>query len=443
MNDEFAEVVELEQQVEQVARVAAIDIAKASAMVCTRLPGEKNPDRRVQKTWPVQATTAAINALADHLVCQGIELVVMEATGVYYKPFFYRLEARGLRVWLVNARDVKNVPGRPKTDKLDAIWLAKLAERGMLRPSFIPPQPIRRLRDLTRLRTTLIRDRAKYRQRIQDTLEDTGIKVSDKEEGASDLFGVSGRAMLDALVAGERNPRTLAELARGKMRRKIPFLVQALDGQFEDHHGGIIARMLHLHDELTAQIDQLDAQIEAMIAEIDPTPPPDDDHPGRMSLIDRLDEIPGVGRDAAQVIIAEAGTDMSAFPTPGHLASWAKLTPRTIQSGTKNTHGKTGKGNGWLKGALGQAAVTAGRTKTFLGARYRRISRHAPKKKAVVAISRNILEIAWILIDDPNARFQDLGPDWHDRHANRTRKTRQAVRDLESLGYTVTLTAAA
>jgi transposase len=256
-------------------------------MVCTRLPGDKNPERRVQRTFPVQATTSAINELADHLVCQGVELV-MEATGVFYKPFFYRLEARGLRVWLVNARDVKNVPGRPKTDKLDAIWLAKLAERGMLRLSFIPPQPVRRLRDLTRLRTTLTWDRAKYRQRIQDTLEDTGIKVSDKDNGVSDLFGVSGRAMLDALVAGERSPGTLAELARGTTRRKIPFRIQALDGQFEDHHGSITAMMLHLHDELTAQIQQLDARIEAAIAEIDPTPPPKDDCPDRVPLLDRL-----------------------------------------------------------------------------------------------------------------------------------------------------------
>jgi len=438
--DEYGEVVELEQAVEQVARVAAIDIAKASAMVCTRLPGERNPERRVQRTWPVASSTNAIAELADHLVCQGVQLVVMEATSDYWRPFFYLLEARGLICWLVNARDVKNVPGRPKTDKLDAIWLAKLAERGMLRASFVPPKPIRRLRDLTRLRTTLTQDRARYRNRIEKILEDAQIKVSVV---ASDLFGASGRSMLDALVAGQRNPRALAELAQGRMRSKIPALVEALTGAFEEHHGYLIALLLEDHDRLTAQIDELTARIEAAIAELDPTPPPDGDHPGRMPLLDRLDEIPGIGRDTAAAIIAEIGVDMTAFPTPGHLASWAKLVPRTVQSGARSTHGPTGKGNRWLKGPLGQAAVNAGRTNTFLGARYRRIVKHAPAKKAMVAVARNILEIAWILIEDPDARFCDLGPDWHDRHVNRTRKTRQAVRELQHLGYTVTLAEAA
>jgi transposase len=441
--DERAEVVELEQSVEQVARVAAIDIAKASALVCTRVPGEKNPARRVQKTFPVKATTAAIAELADHLVCQGVELVVMEATSVYWKPFFFVLEARGLKTWLVNARDVKNVPGRPKTDKLDAIWLAKLAERGMLRPSFIPPKPVRELRDLTRLRTTLVEDRSRYRNRIEKILEDACLKVTDKKDGVSDLFGVSGRAMLDALCAGERDPRALAELARGKLRVKIPTLVEALAGQFTEHHAYQVRMLLEDHDRLGGQIEELTARIEAAIAGLDSTSGSDGGGPGRTPLLDRLDEIPGVGRETAAVIIAEIGFDMTVFPTPGHLASWAKLTPRTIQSGAKNSHGPAGKGNGWLKGPLGNAAVSASQTKTFLGARYRRIAKHAPAKKALVAVARNILEICWYLIDDPDARFSDLGPDWHDRHVNRTRKTRQAVRELEHLGYTVTLAPAA
>lgn len=440
MNDEYADVVELEEQVELVARVAAIDVAKASAMVCTRLPGERNPARRVQRTFPVGATVAAIDELADHLVCQGVELVVMESTSNFWRPFFYVLEDRGLRVWLVNARDVKNVPGRPKTDKLDAIWLAKLAERGMLRASFVPPAAIRALRDLTRLRITLLQDRSRYRNRIQDVLEDACIKVSDKKDGPADLFGVSGRAMLDALVAGQRDPRALADLARARMRAKIPTLVAALTGRFTDHHGYEIGMLLDLHDALSARIEELTAKIEAAIAAIDPTPPPDPDHPCRIPLLDRLDEIPGVGRDTAHAIVAEIGVDMSVFPTPGHLASWAKLTPRTIQSGNKNTHGPSGKGNGWLKAPLGQAAMNAGRTKTFLGARYRRIIKHAPKKKAMVAVARNILEIAWVLVNDPDARFCDLGVDWHERHLNQARRTRQHVRELEHLGYTVTLT---
>jgi transposase len=397
----------------------------------------------VQRTWPVKATTAAIIELADRLAADRVELVVMEAPGVYYKPFFFLLEARGLRCQLVNARDVKNVPSRPKTDKLDSIWLAKLAERGMLRGSFVPPQPQRELRDLTRMRKVLTEERSRYRTRIQDVLEDACIKISDKTEGASDIFGVSGRAMLAALVAGERDPKALAQLARGTMRRKIPALEQALTGRFNEHHSRQISRLLRLHDNLTAEIDQLTCEIETAIAELDPTPPPDDDHPDRMPVLDRLDEIPGLGREAAATILGEIGFDMSVFPTEGHLASWAKVTPRTIQSGAKNTHGPTGKGNRWLKGALGNAAVNAARTKTFLGARYRRIIKHAPKKKAVVAVSRNILEICWVLISDPDARFIDLGPDWYNRHINTARKTRQAVRELERLGFTVTLTPAA
>lgn len=438
--DGYGDVVELEQDLEQVSRVAAIDIAKASAMVCTRLPREGRAGRRVQRVWPVSATTNAIEELADHLVCQEVELVVMEATCTYWKPFFYLLEARGLTCWLVNARDVKNVPGRPKTDRLDAVWLAKLAERGMLRASFVPPKPIRQLRDLTRLRKTLTEDRTRYRQRVEKILEDAQIKVSAV---VSDLFGVSGRAILDALVAGQRSPAVLAELSRGSLRGKRSALVEALTGQFEEHHGFVIGLLLEDHDRLCAQIEQLTNRIEAAITAIDPTPPPDDDHPDRRGLLGRLEEIPGVGRTAAQTIIAEIGVDMGTFPTPGHLASWAKLTPRTVQSGAKHSHGPTGAGNRWLKGPLGEASVSAARTKTFLGARYRRIAKHAPAKKAVVAVSRNILEITWQLINDPDARYTDLGPDWHERHINQARRTRQHVRELEHLGYTVTLATAA
>lgn len=438
-----AEVLELEARVEQVARVAAIDVAKASGMVCTRLPSEANAARRVQRTWAVAAATAEIIALGDHLVCQGVELVVMEATGVFWKPWFYLLEDRGLTVWLVNARDVKNVPGRPKTDKLDAIWLAKLAERGMLRASFVPPEPVRRLRDFTRLRRTLTEERTRYRQRVADVLQDACLKVADPKQGLTDLFGVSGRAILAALIAGRRDPKALAALAHPRLKAKAAYLEQALTGRFTGHHAYLVGKLLDLHDRLEVEIAELNARIEALIGEIDPGPPPDDDHPDRMPLLERLDQIPGVSPEIAADIIAEIGVDMARFPTPGHLSSWAKLTPRTIQSGAKNSHGKTGKGNRWIKGPLGQAAVAAGKTNTFLGARFKRIVKHAPKKKAQVAVARNILEIAWVLINDPDTRYTDLGPDWHARHINEARKTRQAVRDLEQLGYTVTLAKAA
>jgi len=380
------------------------------------------------------STTNAIIELGDHLVCAGIELVVMEATGVYWKPFFYLLEDRGLTVWLVNPRDVKNVPGRAKTDKLDALWLAKLAERGMMRPSFVPPKPIRELRDLTRLRQTLTGDRTKYRQRVGKVLEDACIKVDDV---ISDLFGVSGRDMLDAMVAGQRDPKTLAELARGMMRRKIPTLTQALTGRFTDHHARQIRTLLHLHDILTADIDALTADIQAALDAIDPPPPSGSTAD---SIRARLDAIPGVGPGTAAVIIAECGLDMTCFPTSGHLASWARITPRTIQSGSREKHAKPGKGNRWLKAALGEAATAAAPTKTFLGSRWRRIAAHAPKKKANTAVARTILEHAWHIIADPNARYIELGPDWHRQHTDTNRKTRDHRRALERLGYTVTLT---
>jgi len=216
-----------------VERVAAIDVAKASGMVCMRLPHETRTGRRVQEVWNVPSTTSAILELGDRLVCQGVTRVVMEATGAYWKPYFFLLEARGLECWLVNARDVKNVPGRPKTDKLDAVWLAKLTERGMLRPSFVPPKPVRQLRDLTRLRAILNQERSRHKQRVEKILEDAQIKVTSV---LTDLFGASGRDMLAALIAGERRPRVLADLARGNLVRKKVALADALTGQFEDHH---------------------------------------------------------------------------------------------------------------------------------------------------------------------------------------------------------------
>ena len=425
-------------------RVAAVDVAMASGVVCMRTPDPARPGRFVNRIWDdVPATRARIAELGQELLRCQVQMVTLESTSDYWRIWYYVLESTGLAVHLVSASQAKNLKGRPKTDKLDAIWLAKLAERGMLRSSFVPPEPIRALRDLTRLRTALVAERTRHRNQVEKVLEDACIKLSNKKQGASDLFGASGRAMLEALAAGQRDPRALAELARGRMRAKIPTLVEALTGRFTDHHGYLVSTLLELHDQVDAKIIELDGRIGAAIAALDPTPPPDPDHPDRMPLNERLQQIPGVGPACAQAIIAEVGLDMSVFPTPGHLASWAKLTPRTIQSGAKNTHGPSGKGNGWLKGPLGQAANNAANTQTFLGARYRRIVKHAPAKKAVVAVARNILEIAWVLINDPDTRYHDLGPDWHERHINRTRKTRQHVRELEHLGYTVTLAQAA
>ncbi|HUZ29321.1 MAG TPA: IS110 family transposase [Solirubrobacteraceae bacterium] len=433
-----------DEAVELVDRVAAIDIAKASGMVCVRLPHPAVPGRRTQEVFAVAADSGAILELGERLTGYGVQQVVMEATGAYWRPFFYLLEAAGLSCVLVNARDVKNVPGRPKTDKLDAVWLAKLAERGMLRASFVPPKPVRQLRDLTRTARVLTQERTRHKQRVEKVLEDAQIKLSTV---ASDIFGVSGRAMLDALCAGQRDPQILAALARGRMLIKQPALVKALTGCFEEHHAFLIRTLLDTIDHLSGQIDALGERIEQLLAKIEPPAPSGpDQRPGTgpgggglLPLAARLDEIPGIGPSTARVILAEVGPDIRVFPTAGHLVSWAKLSPRTIQSGAKSTHGPTGKGNPWLRGALGEAAAAAARTDTFLGARYRRLVKRRGHMKALVAVARSILVIVWQLINDPAARYHDLGADHYQRHTDPERKTRDLVRQLHALGHQVTL----
>src|SRR6266536_3403839 len=410
---------------EQVAeRVAAVDVAKASGMVCTRVPHPSQPGRRLTKVWEVAATTGAIIELGDHLAGLGVELVTLESTSHYWRGFFYLLEAAGLEVQLVNARDVKNVPGRPKTDRLDAVWLAKLTERGMLRPSFVPPAEIRQLRDYTRLRIDLTRDRSRHVQRLEKLLEDALIKLSTV---ATDIIGKSGRAMLEALISGQRDPKVLAGLAR---------------------------LLLDQYDALTAQIDRLTARIQELLAAIpaaqgvdtDGTTGPDagtGPDAAVLPAVARLDAVPGIGVKAAQVLLAELGLDMGIFPTPAHLVSWAKLCPRTIQSGTKHRAGTTGKGNPYLKGVLGEIAAAAAKTDTFLGERYRRIVKRRGKRKALVAIARSILVIVWHLLADPAARYHDLGAGYYADRIDTARKARNHIRQLEALGFTVTLAPAA
>jgi transposase len=434
-----------------VARVAAIDVAKAAGKVCVRLPGRAG--RRVSRVWDVAATSGAVTDLAEHLVGQGIEKVTVESTSDYWRIWYYLLEAAGLDVQLVNARDVKNVPGRAKTDKLDAVWLAKLTEKGLLRPSFVPPAPIRRLRDYTRLRTDLTHDRSRQVQRLEKLLEDALIKISAV---ATDIMGVSGRAMIEALIAGQRDPKVLAGLARGRMKTKHSALVAALDGRFDDHHAELARMLLDQIDALTTQIDTLTARIDQLLAAM-PDAQPVDPRPGgptpgqsidtvseaALGAVDRLDEIPGIGPNAAQVILAEIGLDMSRFPTPAHLVSWAKLCPRTIQSGPLTRGGKTGKGNPYLKGTLGDAAAAAAKTNTFLGERYRRIVKRRGKLKALVAVARSILVIVWHLLTDSAARFHDLGSDYHTRRIDLERRMRNHIAQLTAMGYRVTLEPAA
>lgn len=435
--------------VEIVERVAAIDVAKASAKVCVRVPHPSIAGRRSTRVWDVSARTSAIMALADELAEARIERVVLESTSDYWRPFFYLLEASDLLVWLVNARDVKQVPGRPKTDKLDAVWLAKLNERGMLRASFVPPPEIRVLRDYTRLRADLVHDRSRHIQRLEKLLEDALIKLSSV---VSDICGVSGRAMIEALIAGERDPNVLAQMARGRMRSKHSALIDALTGRFDDHHGELARMLLCQIDTLSAQIDTLTGRIDELIAGIaqaQPPPPnrddPDPPDPATMPLsaVARLDEITGIGHHTAQVIIAEVGLNMAQFATAAHLVAWAKFSPRTIQTGATNRTAKCGKGNPYLKSALGEAAAAAGKTNTFLGERYRRIARRRGKRKALVATARSILVIVWHLLNDPTARYHDLGADFYDTQLNKDRRTRHLVRQLQALGHHVTLTTAA
>ena len=325
---------------------------------------------------------------------------------------------------MVNARDVKNVPGRPKTDKLDAVWLCKLAERGMLRASFIPSRPQRQLQDLTRYRRTLTHERTREKQRAEKLLEDAQIKLSSV---ISDIFGASGRAMLAALIAGQANPHELASLARGSMRAKTSVLQEALTGHFTGHHAFMLGMMLARIDALTAQIDTLTTRISEAISPY-------------AAQVAQLDEIAGIGITAAQDLLAEIGTDMSRFPTAGHLVSWAKFAPTARQSAGRSKAATTGKGNPWLGGTLGGAATSAARTKTFLASRYKRIARgRRGKQRALVAVGNSILVIAWHLLSDPAAHFTDLGPDWHDRLAPLRRK-HQLMTELERLsGKKVTL----
>jgi transposase len=443
--------IEDEEHEQILERVAAVDVAKASGMVCTRVPHEGRPGKRRTRVWQVGATTNAILELADHLAAEGIEKVTLESTSDYWRIWFYLLESAGLDVQLVRAQDVKQAPGRPKTDKLDAVWLAKLTERGMLRPSFVPPAGIRQLRDYTRLRTDLTRERTRHYSRLEKLLEDALIKVSAV---ASKLDTLSVRDMLEALIAGERDPKVLADLARGKMKAKRAALIEALTGRFDDHHAELARMLLDQIDALSAQIGKLTTRIEELIAAIPAAQGVDADGTtgpaaGRgqgapvLPAVDRLDEVTGIGREAAQVIIAEIGLHMSVFPTPGHLVSWAKISPRTVQSGARSRAGHTGKGNPYLKGILGEAAAAAGKTDTFLGERYRRLVKRRGKLKALVAIARSILVIVWHLLANRSARYQDLGAGYYASRIDKNRKTRNHIRQLEALGYTVTLTQAA
>jgi len=369
--------------------------------------------------------TGQILDLREHLAAAQVTCVVMEATGDYWKPFYYLLEdLAGVQVMLVNARHVKNLPGR-KTDVADATWLAQLGAHGLVHGSFVPPAPIRQLRDLTRARTAITRERGREVQRLEKLLEDAGIKLSSV---ASDIVGVSGRAMLEALIAGQRDPDILADLAKRRLRAKIPALTLALEGRFEAHHAFLARVHLDLIDRHTVAIDQLTARIEQVM------------EPFR-GLRDLICTIPGIATSTADVVLAEIGTDMSRFPTADHLASWAGTTPGNNESAGKVKSSKTRPGNPYLQGALGAAAMScAQHPGTYFGAKYRRIATRRGPQKANVALQHAMLVAIWHMITN-GALYDDPGADYFTR-LNPDRARTRAIHQLESLGYRVTLATA-
>lgn len=410
-------------------RCAGIDIGKDEVVACVRTP-DPSAKRQRKETRTFLSFTGDLEAMADWFAAEGVTEVVMEATGSYWKPVWYVLEERAFELKLVNAQHVKILPGR-KSDVLDAEWLAELLEHGLLRGSFVPPAAIRELRDLTRYRKRLIQNHTAECQRIQKTLEDAGIKL---DSVASDVLGVSGRAMLAALVAGERDPVVLAELAKGRLRKKIPELRQALRGRFRDHHALLIGLCLEHTAHLEAATATLDGSIDALFAanESEAGVPFE-------RARDRLDTIGGVGKRAAETIIAEIGVDMTRFPTAGHLASWAGMAPGNNITGGRRGSGKTTKGDVWLRDMLTQCAWAAARTRdTYLSAQFWRLSRRIGKKKAAVAVGHSILVICWHLLTE-DADYDDLGGDYFQRRANPDRQRDRAIQQLHGLGYQVTL----
>ncbi|MGY3678378.1 transposase [Streptomyces sp. TE33382] len=373
-------------------RCAGADISKTDCKVAIRVPGKSGRPHREVRTF--SAMTDDLLLLRDWLLDNGVTVIGMEATGAYWKPLFYLLEATdGITPWLLNAQHMKAVPGR-KTDVKDSQWICRLVEHGLVRPSFVPPREIRQLRDLTRYRTETVRDRARDINRLNMFLEDAGIKLSTV---VSDITGTSARRMLDALIAGERDPEVLSELAIGAMRGKTPVLHRALTGHFNEHHAFMVKAMLAALDHAKERIDRLSEEIDRQLL------------PFRRQ-IQLLMTAPGLGLGAAQVMLAEIGTDMSRFPTAGHLASWASMCPGNHESAGKRQRGTTRPGDSWLKGALGVAALSISRAKgTYLAARYRRLIARRGRNRTVVAIGHPILIATWHMLSH-DIPYQDLGP---------------------------------
>jgi len=399
-----------------------LDVHKATVVATVRVPATGGGRLTVTETFGTMA--ADLLALREWLQAYGVTHVALESTGVYWKPVYYMLEG-GFTLLLINMQLLKHVPGR-KTDVKDSEWLAQLLECGLLKASFVPPPPIRELRDLTRYRLQQVRDRAQEVNRLCKVLEDSGVKLTSV---LTDVMGVSGRSMLAALLQGTTDPVVLADLARGRLRKKLPELRRALAGRFRRHHAFLVEQILAKIDFLDETVERLNAEIDERLAPFEP-------------LLARLDTIPGVNRVVATTIVAETGGDMTRFPTAGHLCSWAALCPGQNESAGKRRSGTTRDGNRYLRGQLIQGALGASHSKgTALQARYHRVKRHRGHKKAVVAVAHQILEIAYYVMHD-GVTYDELGADYFDRrHADRA--MRRHVRHLEALGFRVTIEKAA
>lgn len=409
-----------------VDRCAGLDVHKKTVMATVRSPEGR---RRRQETREFGTFTGRLVELRDWLVAQGVTQVAMEATGVYWKPVWHVLEAAGFELLLVNPAHFRNLPGR-KTDVADSEWLAQLLECGLLRGSFIPPAEIAKLRDLTRYRTKIIGERVRETQRVQKLLEDAGIKLGSV---ATDVLGVSGRRMLEALIAGERDPEVLAEMAMTRMRPKIGELREALVGRFGDHHALLLRMHLDHIDELTAMEARLDGEVDTLMGPF-------------ADAATRLLTIPGVGKRVAEVIVAEIGVDMTRFPTDKHLASWVGLCPGHHESAGKRRSGKARKGNPALRSAMCEAAWAAAHGKdNYLAAQFRRFKRRFGTRgetKAIFAVAHTMIVIVWHLLAS-DATYDELGADFFERRLNTEARQRRLIRDLEALGHKVTLEPAA
>lgn len=401
-----------------VERPGGLDVHKEQVTACVRVPDGRGGREELVETF--STTVAGLLVLADWLEAHEVQQVAMEATGVYWKPVWAVLEER-VSCMLVNAHHVKQVPGR-KTDVSDAQWLCRLVEAGLLRANLVPPKPIRALRNLTRYRKTQIQDRQREANRLHKILEDTGIKLDCV---ATNILGKSGRAMLDALVGGTTDPEVLADLAQGRLRVKIPALRQALEGRFDPQHALIVGQILAHLDFLDEAIARLSEAIEEQIRPFAPA-------------VELLCSIPGVQRRTAEVIIAETGGDMRAFPTHKHLASWAGVCPGNDQSAGRRRSGKTRKGSKWLRSALAEAVMAASRTKnTYLAAQYRRLHARRGHSKALTAVSHSILVAVWHMLSTGEL-YTELGGDYFARR-DPERLTRRLVAQLQQLGHTVIL----